>query len=98
MRPGPILPKYQRDFAGFAGISSSFAYNKTFALVAQVDAHTALYRDSALVQTGSYSAALSFGGSFRLDGDWRLNVGLTEDLHVNASPDIGFHLEVSTLF
>ena len=36
-----------------------------------------------------------FGGSWRTEGGWRFDVGVSEDLQAGASPDIAFNLAVA---
>ena len=95
---GKIIPDQQRNWVGFGGASTTFKCTQNFGLIAQLDAHTALYSDSELDQIGYYSAVLTLGGIYRWRDDWQLKLGVAEDLRVSASPDVGFHFELSASF
>ena len=65
----------------------------TLHLKLQLDAHTAMVDDSDLDYLGD-AFALTFGGSYEFDGGWQLDAGLSEDISVDASPDVVFVLGV----
>jgi hypothetical protein len=85
---GDLLPRQQRDFvvSGFGGVA--LHVTPGFALKAQVDAHSAAYDDSEIDMLGE-AVILTVGGDVRV-GDWLLNVGVSEDVAVEASPDVVF--------
>jgi hypothetical protein len=57
-------------------------------LKAQIDAHTAVY-DSDLDYL-SDAVVLTVGGDYLFQSGWRLDLGVSEDLAVEHSPDVVF--------
>ena len=62
----------------------------------QLDMHSAMY-DSELKQLGS-SMQLLAGGTLHLPGDVLLDLGITEQVITDATPDVGFYLMLRHLF
>jgi hypothetical protein len=85
---GDVLTDQQRRvvWSGMAGVSAGVW--RGLSLKAQVDAHTAAY-DSNL-DFLSEAVILTLGGDYRFNGDWRLDLGVSEDLAVEHSPDVVF--------
>jgi hypothetical protein len=67
------------------------------ALKLQVDGHSALYA-SELDELGDPALILIMGGTLGLGDNTSLDIGVGEDLAVNASPDVTFHLGLSRQF
>lgn len=88
-----VLGDFQERTAwsGHAGVSVRAWRNLDFKL--QVDAHSAIVDDSELDYLGN-ALALTFGGSYEFDAGWRLETGITEDISIDASPDVVFVLGV----
>jgi len=61
-----------------------------------MDLHTAFY-DSELKQLGS-SMQLLAGGTARMPGNVLLDLGISEQLITDATPDVGFYLSLRHLF
>jgi len=59
----------------------------------QVDSHSALY-DSELDELGNPPLILTLGGTLGFSDRTSLDIGVGEDLAVNASPDVTFHLNL----
>ncbi|GFE81492.1 hypothetical protein GCM10011487_34920 [Steroidobacter agaridevorans] len=89
---GDLLPDRQRSvvWSGMAGVAVQ-AW-RGLSLKAQVDAHTAAY-DSDL-DFFSDAVVLTVGGDYRFDSGWRLDLGVSEDLAVEHSPDVVFVINV----
>lgn len=85
---GDLLPDRQRSvvWSGMAGVGVSVW--RGLSLKAQVDAHTAAY-DSEL-DFFSDAVVLTVGGDYLFESGWRLDVGVSEDLAVEHSPDVVF--------
>lgn len=85
---GDILPVQQRDlvFGGFAGIG--FNAWRGLDLKLQFDAHTAAF-DADLDYLGP-AGILTVGGSYRFRSGWQFDFGVSEDVVVDASPDVVF--------
>jgi hypothetical protein len=63
-------------------------------LTVQLDGHTAAFDDTQLGYLGP-ATMLTFGGAILLDSGWRLSLGVSEDIVVEASPDVVFVLGLS---
>ncbi|HEX2494826.1 MAG TPA: DUF3187 family protein [Steroidobacter sp.] len=90
---GGLLRDRQRSivWSGVAGLSWGVA--QPLELKAQLDAHTgALYSELDFL---SDSAALTVGGALRFES-WRLELGVSEDIAVERSPDVVFMLSVAS--
>jgi Protein of unknown function (DUF3187) len=83
---GELLPAQQRSvvWSGMAGIA--WRAVRGLHLKAQIDAHTAVF-DSGLDFLGE-GVLLTVGGDYRFDSGWRLEVGVSEDIAVETSPDV----------
>lgn len=90
---GDLLSQQQRSvvWSGMAGVS--VATWRGLSLKAQIDAHTAAY-DSNLDFFGE-AVVLTVGGDYRFESGWRLDLGVSEDLAVEHSPDVVFLLSVT---
>ena len=91
-----ILSEKQRSFAGYGGVSLDWLALHWLELKLQLDMHSAMY-DSELAQLGS-SLQLLAGGTVHLPGDVLLDLGISEQLITDATPDVGFYLMVGHLF
>jgi len=89
---GDLLPDQQRSlvWSGMAGVSVATWGN--LSLKAQIDAHTAAY-DSDL-DFLSDAVVLTIGGDYRFTSGWRLELGVSEDIAVEHSPDVVFALGI----
>ncbi|HEY5758308.1 MAG TPA: DUF3187 family protein [Steroidobacter sp.] len=89
---GDLLPDQQRSvvWSGMAGVSVQTW--RGLSLKAQIDAHTAAY-DSNL-DFFSEAVVLTVGGDYYFESGWRLDLGVSEDLAVEHSPDVVFVMGV----
>lgn len=89
---GDLLPDQQRSvvWSGMLGISREFLHR--LSLKAQIDAHTAAY-DSDL-DFFSEAVILTVGGRYQFDS-WRVELGVSEDLAVEHSPDVVFLFSIN---
>jgi hypothetical protein len=87
---GDLLMDRQRSvvWSGMAG--TSFLAWRGLSLKAQIDAHTAAY-DSNL-DFFSEAVVLTVGGDYIFESGWRLDLGVSEDVTVEHSPDVVFVL------
>lgn len=83
-----LLPIEQENVAWSAMAGVSVRAWRGLSLKAQIDAHTALY-DSAL-DILSEAVVLTVGGDYLFASGWRLDLGVSEDLAVEHSPDVVF--------
>lgn len=91
-----VLRDKQLHFAGYGGASLGWLATKHLEFKLQMDLHSALY-DSELKQLGS-SLQLLAGGTAHLPGNVLLDLGISEQLITDATPDVGFYLFVRRLF
>jgi len=83
------LPGYRQEslvWSGLAGVGANVW--RGLSLKAQVDAHTAAF-DSDLDFLGE-AVVLTIGGDYRFASGWRLDLGVSEDIAVEHSPDVVF--------
>lgn len=85
---GDLLPDQQKSvvWSGMAGLSGRVW--RGLSLKAQIDAHTAAF-DSDL-DFLSEAIVLTVGGDYRFASGWLLNIGVSEDIAVEHSPDVVF--------
>ena len=87
---GDLLPDRQRNvvWSGMTGVG--FETWRGLSLKVQIDAHTAAY-DSDL-DFFSDAVVLTVGGDYLFESGWRLDLGVSEDIAVEHSPDVVFLL------
>ncbi len=89
-----LLPMGPESATWYASSSLDWRVNGTFTLVAQTDSHGRLY-DSDLPQLGKPTFQLSLGAHWQASERWRMQLGFSEDLAVDRSPDISFFAGLS---
>ena len=94
---GELLPQLQESFAWAALAGVSWNAWRTLDLTAQVRANSRVFDVPATHLAGN-AVVLSFGGSYRTAGGWRIDLGVSEDIERNASPDVAFNLGVGRAF
>lgn len=87
---GDVLSRQQERLASFGHLTVGRALTENIALKLQLDGHTALYK-SDLTEL-SESVQLVIGGEISFANNWLLDIGVIEDVIVDASPDVVFHL------
>lgn len=94
---GDILPQYQQSFvlAGLAGVSWN-AW-RALDLTVQFNANSKVF-DVPVTGLSGDAVILSYGGTWRTQGGWRLDFGMNEDIDVDASPDATFYFLVQRGF
>lgn len=92
MAPGDVLPELQRRAAIFGSLGAGVQVSPRATLKLQADFHTALYSDSELSSISANAVQLAMGGEVRLGNKTFLDIGVIEDLTVNAAPDVVFQL------
>ena len=84
-----LLGPEQRDWIWFGGLSAEWHFNQRWALIGQIDSHSALL-DSSLDALGEPAAMLSLGLRRQLNSKWAIDVSFAEDIVVESAPDIIF--------
>jgi hypothetical protein len=95
---GKVLKEQQRDFAGFGTAGFGWSPRDWFALKLQLDTHSALYRDSDMVVLTSTVLQVTGGFSFALPRDTTLDIGISDNIINETSPDVTLHASVRTRF
>lgn len=95
---GKVLPDQQQHLVGFGALGLGFSPARWIELKIQTNAHTSFYSDSDLKQINGASAQLTVGGALHFTPKTSLDIGVTEDIIVGASPDVVFHLSLSRSF
>lgn len=85
---GGPLARWQKEWIASGSASIEYGVWRGLFLKAQVDAHTAAY-DSQADLLGS-AVILTVGGDYRFKSGWLLDIGISEDVDVAASPDVNF--------
>jgi hypothetical protein len=91
-----VLREKQQHLVGYGGGSLGWQVWRYIELKVQLDYHSALY-DIGIDQLGT-SLQLLGGGTVELPGDVFLDLGISEQLVTDATPDVGFYLMVRHLF
>ncbi|KAF0217017.1 MAG: hypothetical protein FD174_3466 [Geobacteraceae bacterium] len=98
MSDGDVLPDQQKNLAGFGTLGLGWAPVEWIAFKTQVSGHTAFYKDSELRELSNSGLQLLIGGTLFLYEKASLDIGVSEDIAVNTSPDIAFHLALQRKF
>ena len=94
---GAILRDRQRNVAGFGTFGFGWGPADWIALKAQVSGHTPFFQ-SELRELGKSALQLIIGGTLAFSPWTSLDIGVSEDIIVNTSPDVAFHLALKRLF
>ncbi|MBW2476861.1 MAG: DUF3187 family protein [Deltaproteobacteria bacterium] len=94
---GDVIEDDVEDFAASGWLGSGWQPLDWLALKLQLDVHSALY-DSDLTELGDPAVILTMGGSIGIGEKTFLDLGVGEDLNINASPDVTFHLALQHQF
>ena len=89
---GEVLEDLQQDFAGSLLAGATWQAWRGLELTAQLEANTAVM-DTGTDLDGD-AVVLTLGGRYRTESGWMWDFGFSEDLQVDASPDIVFLLAV----
>ena len=95
---GDVLPSQERYLVGFGSLGAGWSPTKRLAFKLQLSGHSPFYRDSDLVELNAFSLLLTFGGTVAFTEKTALDIGVSEDVLINRSPDITFHLALTTRF
>jgi len=98
MGKGEVLEKQQRSFAGFGTVGLGWSPFPWFALKVQVETHSAFYRDSITDVLTSPVLQVVGGGTFALPWEITLDVGISENIFKETSPDVTFHFALRKRF
>ncbi len=97
MDDGEVANEVREDWVAYGSTSLSWMVSRVVSLKAQLDFHSAFY-DSRLEEIGEFTAQLVFGASIRASKNTVVDLSMSEDIVVNASPDVVFQLGVRSAF
>jgi hypothetical protein len=92
-----LFPAIQRHTVALGTAGFSWHYWKVVVLRSQLDLHSPFYK-SSIVDIGGSSVQLTVGGSLVFSRRHRMDIGVTENLFSDATPDIGLNLTFRSLF
>lgn len=94
---GDIMPQYQESWvvAGLAGVTWN-AW-RALDLTVQLYANSQVF-DIPVTGLSGDAVVLGFGGTWRTEHGWRFDIGMNEDVQVEASPDATFYALVQKSF
>jgi hypothetical protein len=90
---GDFLPELQESFAWSALAGVTWNAWRALDLTVQLETNSAVL-DTAFSELDGAATVLTFGGSYRTSGGWQFDLGLSEDIDVDASPDVVINLGV----
>ena len=94
---GEILADLQKNYVWSALAGVSWNAWRTLDLTVQFAANSSVF-DAESTNLAGDAVVLSFGGSYRTSGGWRWDIGMSEDVQVDASPDANFIFAVQRAF
>lgn len=96
MTEGDVLPELQRQVVGFGSFGLGWRPWRTLSLKGQIDAHTSFYRNSELKDLSDPGLQGTLGFSLCVTPVTSLDLAVVENLIHTTSPDVVFHLALST--
>lgn len=88
------LSDRQRSMVLYGGLGWALQWQPALVFKAQLDMHSAFYNDTDMAALGQAAAQLTLGGDVLLRGGGRIELGVSEDLVIDASPDVTFNVGV----
>lgn len=88
-----LFPDMQRRYAIFASSSIDWDYWKPLVFKAQLDFHSSFYK-SEIGHLGKSSVQLTVGGAINIGKDTHFDIGVSENLITDSTPDIGLNLSL----
>jgi hypothetical protein len=87
---GDLLTELQEDFAWSALAGVTWNAWRGLDLTVQLNANSSVYDIPDLDLAGD-AVLMTIGGSYRTEAGWQFDVGISEDIQVEASPDVVFN-------
>lgn len=94
---GDVIEDRQNNLVVFGTLGGGWRPLDWLVLKLQLDSHTPFY-DSDLPELGDPAALLTFGGDLALSESIALELGVSEDIATETSPDIVFRLALRSRF
>jgi hypothetical protein len=94
---GQLLADNRAGSTAFQNVTGRWDANERLYLQAQLDLHDSYFASTQMPLLGA-ATVLTFGGGYRSRSGWRYGFAISEDLKVNASPDVVFQFTVRPPF
>jgi len=98
MSDGDVLKGQQENLAGFGTLGLGWGPAEWIDFKAQLSGHTAFFKGSELAELGNPALQLIVGGTLNFTEKTSLDIGVSEDVARNTSPDIALHLALRSRF
>ncbi|HTG80758.1 MAG TPA: DUF3187 family protein [Geobacteraceae bacterium] len=98
MTDGDVLRDQQRNLAGFGTLGLGWAPAEVIDFKVQFSGHTPFFNGSELRELADPALQLIVGGSLHFSEKTSLDIGVSEDVAVNTSPDVALHLALRRRF
>lgn len=89
---GDVLDDLQRNFAGYGNLSLGWRLAGWLVPRLQVDGHSPLFADAGFAPLDDWAVELVSGATVRLPRGFALDLAVAEDIAVNTTPDVVFHI------
>ena len=90
---GDLLADRSARWVGFQNLTAHWNASNKLYLQAQLDMHDSYVRASHVPLLGA-ATVLTCGGGYRTQSGWRLGFAVSEDVEINASPDVVFQFTI----
>lgn len=94
---GDVLPELQENTVFFGSLGLQWAHWKTVMIKTQVDWHTGFYKNTGERFLGDV-LQLTFGPSWEISPDLFFDFAVSEDIKVEASPDVTFNFSLRAVY
>lgn len=98
MTDGDVMRDQQRHLAGFGTLGLGWGPAEWIDFKAQLSGHTPFFRKSGLRELNEPALQLLVGGTLRFSDKTSLDIGVSEDVAINTSPDVALHLALRRRF
>lgn len=98
MTGGDVLKGQQRNLAGFGTLGFGWGPARWIDFKAQLSGHTPFFQGSELRELARPALQLITGGTLHFSEKTSLDIGVSEDVAVNTSPDVALHLALRRRF
>jgi hypothetical protein len=95
---GDVLTDQQKPMVLFGGVGAGIIFNDYVRFKAQLDLHTPFYYGDEMGHVNSFAEQCTMGGAIEFSKQLKLDIGVSEDFNVDASPDVNFHLGLQARF
>jgi len=86
---GDLLPAHQQEWIWRGTLALTYRYSQGLSFTLQTDGRTSAFDDTTVAMLGN-AWLIGLGAEYRWPSRWRVQLGLTEDAAVEASPDVTF--------